>query len=124
MPNPAASRFHPLMAEINRVGSTISSAPHGCHMRRMHPRASKPAVPTDVNIHRTIHRGTTFGAPWRAAPLEDDGKVRPVRQRIHGIQGGIGTSLPVAIEAACGTPWRRGQAVRSGIFPNLHRPSN
>ncbi|HEX8612852.1 MAG TPA: Dyp-type peroxidase [Telluria sp.] len=51
-------------------------APHGCHMRRMNPRDSKLAVLTDVNIHRIIRRSTTFGAPWRADLLADDGQER------------------------------------------------
>ena len=51
-------------------------APRGCHMRRMNPRDSKLAVLTDVNIHRIMRRSTTFGPPWRADLLEDDGQER------------------------------------------------
>ena len=51
-------------------------APPGCHMRRMNPRDSKLAVLTDVNLHRIARRSTTFGPPWRADLLEDDGAER------------------------------------------------
>jgi len=39
-------------------------APLGCHMRRMNPRDSTLSRLTDVNVHRVIRRGTTYGPPY------------------------------------------------------------
>jgi deferrochelatase/peroxidase EfeB len=39
-------------------------APFGCHIRRMNPRDSKLTRLTDVNLHRLIRRGTTYGPPY------------------------------------------------------------
>jgi len=39
-------------------------APFGCHIRRMNPRDTKLTRLTDVNIHRVIRRGTTYGPPY------------------------------------------------------------
>jgi len=49
-------------------------APFGCHLRRMNPRDTKLFRLTDVNQHRLIRRGTTFGAPYdpNALSEEDD----------------------------------------------------
>ena len=38
--------------------------PFGAHIRRMNPRDTKMTRLTDVNIHRLIRRGTTFGPPY------------------------------------------------------------
>ncbi|CAE6770110.1 Dyp-type peroxidase [Paraburkholderia haematera] len=38
--------------------------PLGCHMRRMNPRDSKVSVMTDVNVHRLIRCGTSYGKPY------------------------------------------------------------
>ena len=38
--------------------------PFGCHIRRMNPRDTKLTRLTDVNIHRVIRRGTTYGPPY------------------------------------------------------------
>ena len=38
--------------------------PRGAHIRRMNPRDTEMEVLTDVNIHRIIRRGTTFGPPY------------------------------------------------------------
>jgi Dyp-type peroxidase family len=38
--------------------------PLGCHIRRMNPRDTKLTRLTDVNIHRLIRRGTTYGPPY------------------------------------------------------------
>jgi len=48
--------------------------PFGSHMRRMNPRDSNLAVLTDVNLHRIIRRGTTYGAPYDpdATSADDD----------------------------------------------------
>lgn len=48
--------------------------PFGCHIRRMNPRDTKLTRLTDVNIHRLIRRGTTYGPPYdpNALSEEDD----------------------------------------------------
>jgi Dyp-type peroxidase family len=38
--------------------------PFGAHIRRMNPRDTKLTRLTDVNIHRLIRRGTTYGLPY------------------------------------------------------------
>jgi Dyp-type peroxidase family len=38
--------------------------PFGAHIRRMNPRDTKLTRLTDVNIHRVIRRGTTYGPPY------------------------------------------------------------
>src|SRR5262249_7640854 len=38
--------------------------PFGAHGRRMNPRDTKLAQLTDVNLHRILRRGTTFGPPY------------------------------------------------------------
>src|SRR5215470_10334117 len=38
--------------------------PFGSHIRRMNPRDTELTRLTDVNIHRLIRRGTTFGPPY------------------------------------------------------------
>jgi Dyp-type peroxidase family len=40
--------------------------PLGSHIRRMNPRDSELAILTDVNLHRVIRRGTTYGPPYDA----------------------------------------------------------
>ncbi len=52
--------------------------PLGCHIRRMNPRDTQLQRLTDVNLHRIIRRGTTYGAPYDANALskEDDEKPR------------------------------------------------
>src|SRR5262249_14182688 len=49
-------------------------APMGCHIRRMNPRDSELTRLTDVNLHRIIRRGTTYGPPYdpNAISEEDD----------------------------------------------------
>ena len=49
-------------------------APFGCHMRRMNPRDTELSRLTDVNLHRIIRRGTTYGPPYdpNALSQEDD----------------------------------------------------
>jgi Dyp-type peroxidase family len=50
--------------------------PFGCHIRRMNPRDTKLTRLTDVNIHRIIRRGTTYGPPYdRDALSEADDEV-------------------------------------------------
>ncbi|HUK35655.1 MAG TPA: hypothetical protein VLV86_17175 [Vicinamibacterales bacterium] len=51
-------------------------APLGCHIRRMNPRDTELARLTDVNIHRIIRRGTTYGPPYDPNALsEEDDRV-------------------------------------------------
>ena len=49
-------------------------APFGCHIRRMNPRDTKLTRLTDINIHRLIRRGTTYGPPYdpNAVSEQDD----------------------------------------------------
>jgi len=50
--------------------------PFGSHIRRMNPRDTKLTRLTDVNIHRLIRRGTTYGPAYDASALsEDDDEV-------------------------------------------------
>src|SRR5262245_44220338 len=50
--------------------------PLGCHIRRMNPRDTELARLTDVNIHRIIRRGTTYGVPYDPDVLSDDDAVQ------------------------------------------------
>jgi Dyp-type peroxidase family len=45
--------------------------PLGCHIRRMNPRDTKLTRLTDVNIHRLIRRGTTYGPPYDPNALSE-----------------------------------------------------
>src|SRR5512132_4518155 len=45
--------------------------PFGCHIRRMNPRDTKLTRLTDVNIHRIIRRGTTYGPPYDPNALSE-----------------------------------------------------
>jgi Dyp-type peroxidase family len=47
-------------------------APFGCHIRRMNPRDTKLARLTDVNLHRLIRRGTTYGPPYDPNALSEE----------------------------------------------------
>jgi Dyp-type peroxidase family len=50
--------------------------PFGAHIRRMNPRDTQLTRLTDVNIHRLIRRGTTFGPPYDPNALsEQDDQV-------------------------------------------------
>jgi deferrochelatase/peroxidase EfeB len=46
-------------------------APFGCHIRRMNPRDTQLTRLTDVNIHRLIRRGTTYGLPYDPNALSE-----------------------------------------------------
>ena len=46
-------------------------APFGCHIRRMNPRDTKLTRLTDVNLHRLIRRGTTYGPPYDPNALSE-----------------------------------------------------
>src|SRR5258705_11401130 len=45
--------------------------PFGCHIRRMNPRDRKLTRLTDVQIHRIIRRGTTYGPPYDPNALSE-----------------------------------------------------
>jgi Dyp-type peroxidase family len=45
--------------------------PFGAHIRRMNPRDTKLTRLTDVNIHRLIRRGTTYGPPYDPNALSE-----------------------------------------------------
>lgn len=46
--------------------------PFGSHIRRMNPRDTQLARLTDVNVHRLIRRGTTYGPPYDASAVSDE----------------------------------------------------
>ena len=46
-------------------------APFGCHIRRMNPRDTELTRLTDVNIHRLIRRGSTYGPPYDPNALSE-----------------------------------------------------
>jgi Dyp-type peroxidase family len=46
-------------------------APLGCHIRRMNPRDAQLTRLTDVNLHRLIRRGTTYGPPYDPNALSE-----------------------------------------------------
>jgi len=45
--------------------------PFGSHIRRMNPRDTELARLTDVNVHRLIRRGTSYGAPYDPNALSE-----------------------------------------------------
>jgi len=45
--------------------------PFGSHIRRMNPRDTQLTRLTDVNIHRVIRRGTTYGKPYDPNALSE-----------------------------------------------------
>jgi Dyp-type peroxidase family len=51
--------------------------PFGAHIRRMNPRDTKMTRLTDVNIHRLIRRGTTFGPPYDKNELSEQDDTVP-----------------------------------------------
>jgi deferrochelatase/peroxidase EfeB len=51
--------------------------PLGSHIRRMNPRDAKLTRLTDVNIHRLIRRGTTYGPPYDPNALSEDADEVP-----------------------------------------------
>jgi len=52
-------------------------APFGCHIRRMNPRDSKLTRLTDVNIHRLIRRGTSYGKPYDPSEVSAEADDTP-----------------------------------------------
>jgi Dyp-type peroxidase family len=51
--------------------------PFGCHIRRMNPRDTKLTRLTDVNIHRLIRRGSTYGRPYDPNALSEEEDEAP-----------------------------------------------
>jgi Dyp-type peroxidase family len=51
--------------------------PFGSHIRLMNPRDTELARLTDVNVHRIIRRGTTYGAPYDPKALSEDADEIP-----------------------------------------------
>ena len=51
--------------------------PFGCHIRRMNPRDTQLTRLTDVNIHRLIRRGTTYGPPYDPNALSEEEDEMP-----------------------------------------------
>ncbi|MDX8469602.1 peroxidase [Mesorhizobium sp. VK23B] len=51
--------------------------PFGCHIRRMNPRDTELTRLTDVNIHRVIRRGTTYGPPYDPNDLSEVADTTP-----------------------------------------------
>ena len=51
--------------------------PLGCHIRRMNPRDTNLTRLTDVNVHRIIRRGTTYGPPYDPNALSEEDDAVP-----------------------------------------------
>jgi Dyp-type peroxidase family len=51
--------------------------PFGAHIRRMNPRDTQLTRLTDVNIHRLIRRGTTYGKPYDENELSAEADEMP-----------------------------------------------
>jgi Dyp-type peroxidase family len=52
--------------------------PLGAHIRRMNPRDSLAETSTDVQLHRILRRGTTYGPPLPDGVTSDDGVDRGI----------------------------------------------
>ena len=53
----------------DRLGRQV---PLGSHIRRLNPRDTDLARLTDVNLHRVIRRGTTYGPPYDPNAVSDE----------------------------------------------------
>ena len=51
--------------------------PFGCHIRRMNPRDTELTRLTDVNLHRLIRRGSTYGPPYDPNALSEGDDAVP-----------------------------------------------
>src|SRR5262245_17183762 len=51
--------------------------PFGSHIRRMNPRDTELTRLTDVNLHRLIRRGTTYGPPYDPNALSEEADEVP-----------------------------------------------
>jgi Dyp-type peroxidase family len=73
--NPALGADPKRNNDFNYANDTHGrQVPFGAHIRRMNPRDTQLTRLTDVNIHRVIRRGTTYGKPYdpNAFSQEDD----------------------------------------------------
>ena len=52
--------------------------PLGSHIRRMNPRDTPLTVLDNVNLHRIIRHGNTYGQPLEEGTFEDDGQSRGI----------------------------------------------
>lgn len=70
------------LSRMNDFGYADDSAglrcPHGAHIRRINPRDSTLAVMSDVNLHRIIRHGATYGPPLPDGVYDDDGAERGI----------------------------------------------
>jgi len=75
--NPAAGADPRRNNDFNYVNDPHGQqVPFGSHIRRMNPRDTELTRLTDVNIHRIIRRGTTYGVPYDPNALsEQDDEV-------------------------------------------------
>ena len=63
--NPALGADRRRTNDFNYVNDPHGrQVPFGSHIRRMNPRDTELSRLTDVNIHRLIRRGTTYGPPY------------------------------------------------------------
>lgn len=82
----APDKDDPLLAEDHARNNNFDYAddpkglvcPFGAHIRRSNPRETPMPVLTDVNLHRIIRHGTTYGPPLPDGVLEDDGAERGI----------------------------------------------
>ncbi|MGH7727191.1 MAG: Dyp-type peroxidase [Vulcanimicrobiaceae bacterium] len=67
---------------VNAFGYADDSSglrcPLGAHVRRMNPRDAPLAVLSDVNLHRIVRHGATYGPPLPEGRLDDDGIERGI----------------------------------------------
>jgi len=71
--NPALGADPRRNNDFNYANDTLGrQVPFGSHIRRMNPRNTALARLTDVNIHRLIRRGTTYGAPYDPNALSEE----------------------------------------------------
>jgi Dyp-type peroxidase family len=70
--NPALGRDPQRNNDFNYANDPRGrQVPFGSHIRRMNPRDTELARLTDVNVHRLIRRGTTYGAPYDPNALSE-----------------------------------------------------
>ena len=71
-------------------------APLGCHIRRMNPRDTELTRLTDVNIHRLIRRGTTYGPPYDPNAVSTRSRRDTARRHlpVHQRQGDGDDGIP------------------------------
>jgi Dyp-type peroxidase family len=64
--------------DFNYANDTAGrQVPLGSHIRRMNPRDTELTRLTDVNLHRLIRRGSTFGPPYDPNALSEEDDVVP-----------------------------------------------